>query len=82
MSRRTNQSGRRTSIARQPLLRAPGWNPQVRNRLDSWIRAGAGRGLPVVFDFDNTVVCGDIGEATLAWLARRVGSRWIGFRPC
>jgi sulfur transfer complex TusBCD TusB component (DsrH family) len=26
--------------------------------------------LPVVFDFDNTIVCGDIGEATLAVLAR------------
>jgi hypothetical protein len=27
-------------------------------------------GLPAVFDFDNTIVCGDIGEATLACLAR------------
>jgi len=26
--------------------------------------------LPVVFDFDNTLVCGDIGEAALAVLAR------------
>ncbi|HEX5223348.1 MAG TPA: hypothetical protein VFZ59_27555 [Verrucomicrobiae bacterium] len=34
------------------------------------IRAGAGRKLPVVFDFDNTIVCGDIGEATMAVLAR------------
>jgi hypothetical protein len=34
------------------------------------IRAGRGQGLPVALDFDNTIVCGDIGEATLAVLAR------------
>jgi hypothetical protein len=34
------------------------------------IREGAGQQLPVVFDFDNTIVCGDIGEATLAMLVR------------
>jgi hypothetical protein len=34
------------------------------------INRGAGRNLPVVFDFDNTLVCGDVQEATLAVLAR------------
>ena len=46
-------------------LQEPGWTDRVRNRLEALIKQGAGRGLPVVFDFDNTIVCGDIGEATL-----------------
>jgi len=48
----------------------PGWTRDVRRELGRLIRAGAGQGLPVAFDFDNTIVCGDIGEATLAVLAR------------
>jgi len=48
-----------------------GWKPEVRRRLDELIRDGRGRGLPVALDFDNTLVCGDIGEATLAVLVRR-----------
>lgn len=51
-------------------LQEPGWTDGVRSRLERLIKQGAGRGLPVVFDFDNTIVCGDIGEATLAVLAR------------
>lgn len=51
-------------------LQEPGWTDRVRSRLEALIKRGAGRGLPVVFDFDNTIVCGDIGEATLAVLAR------------
>ena len=38
--------------------------------MERLIANGAGQGLPVVFDFDNTIVCGDIGEAVLAVLAR------------
>lgn len=58
--------------ARLPALKltAPGWNPPTRRALERIIRRGAGRGLPVVFDFDNTIVRGDIGEAVLAQLAR------------
>ena len=52
------------------VFQSPGWSTANREQLASWIRAGAGQHLPVVFDFDNTIVCGDIGEATLAWLAR------------
>ena len=52
------------------LLRAPGWAPETRARLEALIRRGAGRGWPVAFDFDNTLVCGDVGEATLAWLVK------------
>ena len=51
-------------------LHAPGWNECVRRRLEKLIHRGSGRRLPVVFDFDNTIVCGDIGEATLAVLVR------------
>jgi len=46
------------------------WQPATRRRLEALIRAGAGLRLPVAFDFDNTLVCGDIGEATLALLVR------------
>lgn len=54
-----------------PLLRSPGWTPGTRAWLDRLIRQGAGRGLPVTFDFDNTLVSGDVGEATLAMLVRQ-----------
>jgi phosphoserine phosphatase len=53
-----------------PQLLAPGWNDQARHTIQQLIRAGSGQQLPVVFDFDNTLVCGDIGEAVLAVLAR------------
>ncbi len=43
----------------------------VRERLESLIRGGAGHHFPVTLDFDNTILCGDIGEATLAILIRR-----------
>lgn len=49
---------------------APGWDPETGVALAKLIRDGAGKQLPVVFDFDNTIVRGDIGEATLAVLAR------------
>ncbi len=53
-----------------PQLRGAGWTPGARAALERLIRAGAGQGLPVVFDFDNTVVSGDIGEAVLAQLVK------------
>src|SRR5215831_18178970 len=49
-------------------LRSPGWNERARSWLENLIRKGAGKGLPVVFDFDNTLICGDVSEATLAVL--------------
>jgi phosphoserine phosphatase len=51
------------------MLKAPGWSPAAREGLERLIAVGAGRSLPAVFDFDNTIVCGDIGEATMALLA-------------
>lgn len=65
----TTQRRRRQTHA-WPGLAAPGWLPQTRSALERLIRQGAGKELPVVFDFDNTIVCGDIGEATLAILVR------------
>ncbi|PKL74449.1 MAG: hypothetical protein CVV27_20450 [Candidatus Melainabacteria bacterium HGW-Melainabacteria-1] len=50
-------------------LSGKGWTKQTRSGLDALIVDGAGKNLPAVFDFDNTIVCGDIGEATLAMLA-------------
>lgn len=46
-----------------------GWDRETGAALAKLVRAGAGRKLPVVFDFDNTIICGDIGEATMAILA-------------
>jgi phosphoserine phosphatase len=55
----------------QVRLSSPGWTPEVRAWLEDLMQRGAGRGLPVAFDFDNTLVCGDIGEATLALLVKQ-----------
>ena len=49
-------------------LTAAGWNDKARRSLQRLIERGAGQGLPVVFDFDNTIISGDVGEATLAIL--------------
>jgi len=49
-------------------LQAPGWNLDVREWLENLIANGSGRGLPVVLDFDNTIICGDVSEVTLATL--------------
>lgn len=51
-------------------LEPRGWQPATRRRLERLIRTGAGRHRSAAFDFDNTLVCGDIGEATLALLER------------
>ena len=51
-------------------LAGTGWNDSTRQALECLISRGSGKQLSVVFDFDNTIVCGDIGEATLAVLAR------------
>jgi hypothetical protein len=70
MSDKDTTTIHRPAKATQGLLSAPGWNQDTRAALATLLRAGAGRQLPVVFDFDNTIVRGDIGEATLAMLAR------------
>lgn len=55
---------------RPPEPTEPNWNPDTRSALERLIRRGRGKGLHAVFDFDNTIVRGDIGEATMAVLAR------------
>jgi phosphoserine phosphatase len=42
------------------------WNPQVKARLEALIAANANQEKVCVFDFDNTTLCRDIGEATMA----------------
>jgi hypothetical protein len=53
------------------LLQAPGWRNETRRALTELIRRGSGKRWPVTFDFDNTIVCGDIGEAALAVLIKK-----------
>ena len=50
-------------------LKSPGWSAETRRSLEQILIRGAYQGLPVVFDFDNTIVSGDAGEAVLAFLA-------------
>jgi len=61
---------RTTRKSRWCQLKAPGWNCQTRGSLEELINSGAGKQLPVVFDFDNTIICGDVSEVTLAVLAK------------
>jgi len=51
-------------------LLSQGWNEKTRRVLERLIHRGANQNLPVVFDFDNTLVAGDLQEATLAVLTR------------
>lgn len=52
------------------FLPSPTWNEKTRLSLERLIAEGAGKSHAAVFDFDNTIVCGDIGEATLAVMTR------------
>lgn len=61
---------RRSRSSGKCQLLCSGWNPQTRRALEDLMSRGAGKNLPVVFDFDNTLVSGDVGEATLAVLLR------------
>jgi len=59
----------------QPNVAKPGaplarWPSPLRQNLLQIISNGAGKQLPAVFDFDDTIVRGDIGETTLAWLVK------------
>lgn len=51
-------------------LSAGNWNHQTREKLLEIINYGKDQNLPVVFDFDNTIICRDIGEATLEVLTQ------------
>jgi hypothetical protein len=53
------------------LLQAAGWRKEIRKALTELIRRGSGKRLPVTLDFDNTIVWGDIGEATFGLLVKK-----------
>jgi phosphoserine phosphatase len=46
------------------------WNPTTRERLEKLLTRNANKGKKVIFDFDNTTVSRDIGDATFAWLVK------------
>ncbi len=50
-------------------LTPAGWNLKTNAALERLLQRGAGQHLPAVFDFDNTIISGDVGEAVLALLA-------------
>lgn len=50
-------------------LNSPDWNPLTRQRLTQLLDKHRNQKQKVVFDFDNTLVSRDIGEATFARLA-------------
>ncbi|WP_300671278.1 hypothetical protein [Desulfoluna sp.] len=47
-------------------LEESNWNPAVKARLEKIIAENAFQGKKAAFDFDNTSICRDIGEATFA----------------
>lgn len=51
-------------------LEAGKWLPDVKTRLETLIAENANQGKIVVFDFDNTIICRDIGEATFALMVK------------
>ncbi len=46
------------------------WRPAVKAGLETLISENAKKGKTVVFDFDNTIICRDIGEATFALMVK------------
>jgi phosphoserine phosphatase len=65
----TRRRDRVSTSRKDCVLRVAGWNQVAKRWLERLIAKGAGRRLPVVFDFDNTIISGDVGEAALAVLA-------------
>jgi len=57
------------TAATHAAAKALPWERGGRAEVLKVIKRGAGKNLPVVFDFDNTITREDIGEATLAMLA-------------
>ena len=51
-------------------LKQSGWVPGIKSKLEKIITIGKNKKLPVVFDFDNTLICRDIGEATFSVMSR------------
>lgn len=62
------QAGAQSSNA---VLKPGNWNPHVKARLESLIAGNAGKGKIAVFDFDNTMICRDIGESSFAAMVEK-----------
>ncbi len=63
--------GLKADVATRPekpvvTLEDGNWNPAVKATLERLIAENAFQGKKAVFDFDNTTICRDIGEATFA----------------
>lgn len=59
-----------TAFANDFKLDDNNWTPQIKNRLEKLLKQNSNQHKKVIFDFDNTVVSRDIGEATLAYLVK------------
>lgn len=55
-----------TNTGAQPRMDTAGWVPSVYQQLTERIEANAGQDKVAIFDFDNTVMLHDVGEAALA----------------
>lgn len=51
------------------LLKDLNWSPKTKERLENILTQHTEQGHTIVFDFDNTIICRDIGEATFEVLA-------------
>lgn len=58
------------------MLNPHAWLPETRKKLIELIDKNRNSGKKVIFDFDNTVICRDIGEATFAQLVKTDKLRW------
>lgn len=47
------------------------WNPEVKRKLENLLTVNSNKNKKVIFDFDNTVVSRDIGEATFALMVKK-----------
>ena len=57
-------------LAKNITLSNGSWNIQTKQKLEKLLNANVNKGKKVIFDFDNTIVSGDIGDATFAWLIK------------
>lgn len=56
--------------AKQIHLIDGNWNPQTKQKLEKLLTLNANKDKKVIFDFDNTTISRDIGDATFAWLVK------------
>jgi HAD superfamily phosphoserine phosphatase-like hydrolase len=59
------------------LLRHPAWSPEVRRGLEDMIQSNRSPAPIAAFDWDNTVIRGDVGEAALQRLGELAGEDFL-----